>query len=125
MAALAEGSALGHFRIERLLGAGGMGEVYLASDTALDRQVALKVLRAELCRDEERCARFRREARAAAALSHPNICTIHEIGEADGQSFICMEYVGVADAAPASRRRAAGRRGAARPRHPSRGCAPR
>jgi len=84
---------LGRYRIRSLLGTGGMGEVYLAHDPLLDRQVALKVLPADLAEHPNRRARFLHEARAAASLNHPNITTIHEIGEADGRDFIAFEYV--------------------------------
>jgi Tol biopolymer transport system component len=87
------GSQLGHYRIERLLGTGGMGEVYLADDTKLGRRVALKVLSASLTGDPDRRERFEREARAAAALNHPNIVTIHSVEEADGVPFLTLELV--------------------------------
>ncbi len=87
------GSQLGHYRIERLLGAGGMGEVYLASDTKLGRQVALKVLSEKLASDPDRLERFQREARAAAALNHPNIVTIHSVETVDGVPFLTLELV--------------------------------
>jgi serine/threonine-protein kinase len=87
------GRTLGHFKIESRLGAGGMGIVYRASDEKLRRQVALKVLPPALIGDEERRQRFFREARSAAAITHPNIATVYEIGEADGQVFIAMELV--------------------------------
>ena len=78
----------------RALGAGGMGEVYLARDTTLDRMVALKLLPADVTSDAHRVARFEREARSASSLSHPNICVIHALGAADdGRRFIAMEYV--------------------------------
>ena len=79
---LAAGTHLGHYRILSPLGAGGMGEVYLAEDTRLDRKVALKLLPAEFTQDADRVRRFVQEAKAASALNHPNIITIHEIGEA-------------------------------------------
>jgi serine/threonine protein kinase len=90
---LAPGARLGHYELLSLVGAGGMGEVYRARDTRLDRTVAIKVLPAGASADEERQRRFEREARAASALNHPNICTIHEIGAADGRDYICFEYV--------------------------------
>ena len=87
-------TSLSHYRIVSRLGAGGMGEVYLAEDLTLDRKVAIKVLPADVAADAERKRRFVREAKAASALSHPNICVIHEVGETDaGQLFIVMEYV--------------------------------
>jgi eukaryotic-like serine/threonine-protein kinase len=75
---------LGPYEIVALLGAGGMGEVYKARDTRLDRTIALKVLSTDLAVDPDRCARFEREARAIAALDHPHICAIYDIGEAPG-----------------------------------------
>jgi serine/threonine protein kinase len=90
---LSLGSKLGSYEVLSLLGAGGMGEVYRARDTRLGRQVAIKVLPAERMADEDRRRRFVQEARAASALSHPNIVTIHEIESADGNDFIVMEYV--------------------------------
>lgn len=86
-------STIGHYKILRPLGAGGMGEVYLAHDTKLDRDVAVKVLPESLRNDPERLARFRREAKAAASLQHPNIGTIFALEEVDDQLFIVMEYV--------------------------------
>jgi serine/threonine protein kinase/predicted esterase len=87
------GRVLGRFRILRPLGRGAMGEVYLAEDTKLARQVALKLLPAGFLGDSERVRRFEREARAAAALNHPNIVTVHEVGEWEGQPFIAIEFV--------------------------------
>jgi serine/threonine protein kinase/Tol biopolymer transport system component len=87
------GNLLGHYRILELLGKGGMGEVYLAEDTHLGRRVAVKVLSRELAFDADRRERFEREARAAAALNHPNIVTIHSVEEADGVPFLTLELV--------------------------------
>src|SRR5436853_2219527 len=85
--------AISHYRILSKLGAGGMGEVYLAQDTKLDRKVALKILPADVAANQDRMRRFSQEAKAAAALSHPNIAHVYEIDEADGQRFIAMEFV--------------------------------
>src|SRR5215470_15742666 len=91
------GQMVGHYQIERQLGAGGMGVVYLAHDTRLGRPAALKLLRPDLTQDPERVRRFRREARAASALNHPNILTIYEVGQADSAAgdghFIAAEFV--------------------------------
>ena len=87
------GRTLAHYRILEKIGSGGMGEVYLAEDTKLDRKVALKVLPPELAESEERRARFKREAKAVAALNHPNIVTVHSVEEDDGVHFITMELV--------------------------------
>src|SRR6266545_3979620 len=87
------GKELGYYRVLSLLGSGGMGEVYLAEDTRLRRKVALKLLPAELTANRDRLLRFEQEARAASALNHPNILTIHEIGEAEDRRFIAAEFV--------------------------------
>src|SRR5579862_3233526 len=86
-------STIAHYRITSRIGAGGMGEVYRATDTNLGRDVALKILPAEMARDPERLARFRREARAVATLNHPHIVTIFSVEEADGVHFLTMELV--------------------------------
>lgn len=90
---LRSGQLFGHYEILKLLGSGGMGEVYLARDTRLNREVAVKILPAELAETPELVARFRKEAGLAARLNHPNICTIHEAGQVDDKLYICMEYV--------------------------------
>ncbi len=87
------GRMIKHYQIQARLGSGGMGEVWLARDTILERQVALKLLHARFTRSPERLQRFTREARAASALNHPNIITIHEIGDAEGAYFIATEFV--------------------------------
>ena len=87
------GTKLGRYEIRSQLGTGGMGEVYLAQDTTLDRKVALKILPPKLAEDTDRMSRFVREAKSASALNHPNIITIHEIGEIDGLHFIATEYI--------------------------------
>ena len=87
------GKRIGHYNVLNHIGRGGMGEVFLAQDTRLGRKVALKLLRREFTRDEDRVHRFQQEARAASALNHPNILTIHDIGQADSVHFMATEYV--------------------------------
>jgi len=91
--ALAAGTRLGPYEVVAALGAGGMGEVYQARDTRLDRTVAIKVLPAELSTDPERRTRFEREARTIAALNHPHICTLYDIGQHDGTTYLVMEHL--------------------------------
>jgi len=90
---LIQNSELGHYRIVSVIGKGGMGEVYLAHDTKLDRKVALKILPPEFANDADRMNRFVREAKSASALNHPNIITIHEIGESEGTHYIAAEFI--------------------------------
>src|SRR5271156_5090575 len=91
--ALTSGTKLGPYEIETPLGAGGMGEVYRARDTRLDRTVAVKILPPHLSDNPEAKQRFEREARAISSLNHPNICTLHDVGSQDGISSLVMEHV--------------------------------
>jgi serine/threonine protein kinase len=105
---LTAGARLGPYEVLGLIGAGGMGEVYQARDTRLDRTVAIKVLPPAMLADGTARARLLREARLASQLNHPHICTVHDVGEADGHVYIAMELV---EGEPLSARRA----GACRP----------
>ena len=93
MTTLPAGTRLGRYEIRSALGAGGMGQVYLAEDTELGRRVALKVLPSDMMADDAARKRLLREARAAATLDHPHICSVYEVGEADGRRFIAMQFV--------------------------------
>src|SRR5438046_1578094 len=90
---LTAGSRFGPYEIQTPLGAGGMGEVYKARDTRLDRTVAIKVLPETLAGDPQFRERFDREARAVSALEHPNICPLYDVGDADGTAFLVMQYL--------------------------------
>src|SRR5258705_7194703 len=90
---LGPGARLGPYEIVAAIGAGGMGEVYRARDTRLDRSVAIKILAAHLSSSPELKQRFEREARAISLLNHPHICTLHDIGSQDGVDFLVMEYL--------------------------------
>jgi len=85
-------STFGRYQIVSTLGSGGMGDVFLAYDTRLNRQVALKLLRTEDSPNSDQLGRFVQEARAASALTHPNVAVVHDIGECDGHHFIAMQY---------------------------------
>jgi serine/threonine protein kinase len=87
------GETISHYKVTAEVGRGGMGVVYKAEDTKLKRFVALKFLRSDILEDEEHKERFLREAQAAAALDHQNICTVHEIDEVDGETFIAMAFI--------------------------------
>ena len=91
--ALAPGTRLGPYAITASIGRGGMGEVYKARDTRLDRTVAIKVLPGHVASDPDLRERFEREARAIAALNHPHICTLHDVGQQDGIDYLVMEYL--------------------------------
>ena len=90
---ITSGTRLGPYEVVALLGAGGMGEVYRARDTRLNRTVAIKVLPADVSQDHDLRARFEQEARAIAALDHPHICALHDVGEHDGTHYLVMQYL--------------------------------
>src|SRR5881628_1437736 len=90
---LSANTTLSHYRIISKIGAGGMGEVYLAEDTRLHRKVALKILSAEIAANQDRMRRFNQEAQSAATLNHPNIAHMYEIGESKGVHYIAMEFI--------------------------------
>jgi eukaryotic-like serine/threonine-protein kinase len=90
---LMQGTKLGRYEVCSKIGEGGMGEVYLAQDTKLDRKVGLKILPADVASNRDRMERFTREAKSAAALNHPNIAHMYEIGESEGTHFIAMEFI--------------------------------
>src|SRR5687767_1240666 len=91
--AIEPGLTVGHYKIVSKIGSGGMGEVYLAGDTLLERRVAIKFLHEELSKDADKLNRFIQEAKAASALNHPNILTVYEIGEADNTNYIVTEFI--------------------------------
>ena len=113
------GRTLAHYRITAAIGAGGMGEVYRATDTKLGRDVALKVLPAEMAASPERLERFQREAKALAALDHPGIVTVYSVEEADGVHFLTMELVEGGRSTSSSPRRASRSSGSSRSPAPS------
>ena len=90
---LQKNSLIGHYRIISAIGKGGMGEVFLAQDTKLDRKVAIKFLNEEFSRDADKLNRFSQEAKAVSALNHPNILTVYEIGETDDANYIVTEFI--------------------------------
>jgi serine/threonine protein kinase len=90
---LVAGTRLGPYEIQSAIGAGGMGQVYKARDTRLDRSVAIKILAPDVSADPDRRARFEREAKTVAGLSHPHICTLHDVGEHDGSLYLVMEHL--------------------------------
>ena len=118
---LEPGTRIGVFEVERFAGAGGMGEVYRARDTRLDRHVALKILSADGATDPRRRARFAYEARAIARLSHPHICALHDLGHHDGVDFLVMEYLRRRNAGVAAAERSAARCGGRAHCHSDRG----